>query len=321
MEQENKIGMGYAASAYILWGFLPIYWKLMQGTSAGVILSHRIVWSFVFMIALLLFMRKWHGFIQECKIIVRDKRKLIGITVASLVISMNWLLFIWAVNSDHVIQASLGYYINPLISILLGILVLKERLTKWQITSFLLAAIGVTYLTVDFGIFPWVSILLALTFGVYGLLKKTVDISPMFGLTIETMIVTPIAVIYLINHQINAGTLPNVFQLDALILFGAGVATAVPLLLFASGAKRISLSMVGFLQYIAPTLMLIVGVFLYHEAFTQGHFVAFICIWTALAIYTLSKTTWFQKLTSKKSAINHAYVAEPIGDEKQKNVN
>ncbi|QTN00957.1 EamA family transporter RarD [Sediminibacillus dalangtanensis] len=298
---EFKAGVLYTAAAYILWGFLPIYWKLVQNVPAGEILAHRIVWSFVFMALLLFFLKKWKPFIRECRQILRDRQRLIGITLASIVISINWLVFIWAVNSDHVVQASLGYYINPLISIILGMAVLKEKLTKWQLVSFLLAAAGVVNLTISFGVFPWVSILLALSFGLYGLLKKTVAISAMFGLAIETMIVMPIALIYLVSRQTVAGTAPEVFTSTTALLVLSGIATAVPLLLFASGAQRIPLSMVGFLQYFAPTLMLFIGVFLYGETFTHAHLVSFTCIWAALAIYTVSRTKWFHHLESRFS--------------------
>ncbi|WP_077623545.1 EamA family transporter RarD [Sediminibacillus massiliensis] len=307
--QDQKAGIILTAASYILWGFLPIYWKLVQEIPAGEILAHRIIWSFVFMIALLLVLRKVPAFFQETKIIWKDKKKLLGITLASLVISLNWLLYIWAVNSDHVIQASLGYYINPLISILLGMAVLKEKLTKWQLISFSLAAIGVVNLTVNFGVFPWLSIMLALSFGIYGLLKKTVKISAMFGLTIETLIVSPIALIYLSIVQVGGGSTYELNGTLMALLIGGGVATAVPLLLFASGAMRIPLSMVGFLQYIAPTLMLVIGVFLYNEPFTRAHMISFICIWTALTIYTVSRMKWFHHLENKyfvrKKSFNH----------------
>ncbi|WP_106495939.1 EamA family transporter RarD [Lentibacillus sp. Marseille-P4043] len=282
---EEKMGIIYTAFAYLLWGFLPIYWKLVNNVPAGEILAHRIVWSFLFMVVVILLLRKSSGFFAECKVILKDKKKLIGITFASIVISINWLTYIWAVNNDHVIQASLGYYINPLVSILLGIIVLKERLTRKQLLSFVIAGIGVINLTVSYGVFPWVSLLLAVSFGLYGLLKKTVDISAMFGLAIETLIVTPIALIYLLAIPNGAFAFNNIFTSTSLLLIGAGVATAVPLLLFASGAKQIPLSMVGFLQYIAPTIMLILGVFLYHEKFSMAHLLSFSLIWVALIIY------------------------------------
>ncbi|MFZ3579021.1 EamA family transporter RarD [Virgibacillus sp. DJP39] len=282
---DEKSGIIYTACAYLLWGFLPIYWKLIQNVPAGEILAHRIVWSFLFMIAVTLVMRKGKAFIKECKLIVRDKKKLIGISLASVMISINWLTYIWAVNSDHVIQASLGYYINPLVSILLGIIVLKETLTQRQLLSFILAGIGVIYLTFSYGVFPWVSLLLAFSFGFYGLLKKMVDIGAMFGLAIETMIVTPIALIYVSLFSENIFTKSAISSDTNLLLIGAGVVTAIPLLLFASGAKKIPLSMVGFLQYIAPTIMLVLGVFVYHETFSISHLISFILIWIALIIY------------------------------------
>ncbi|MFC4558160.1 EamA family transporter RarD [Virgibacillus kekensis] len=286
MNQDSKAGILYAAGAYLLWGFLPIYWKLVNEVPPGEILAHRIVWSFIFMIIVVLFVRKWKLFLKECVVILKDRKKLIGITLASIVISINWLSYIWAVNNDHVIQASLGYYINPLVSILLGMIVLKETLTRRQTLSFVLAAIGVTYLTVSYGVFPWVSLTLAFSFGMYGLLKKMVDVGAMFGLTIETMIVTPIALIFLLavpdSSLLSADTM---ISATGLLLFGAGAVTAIPLLLFASGAKKIPLSMVGFLQYIAPTIMLILGVFVYDETFSRAHLISFSLIWVALIIY------------------------------------
>ncbi|UJL46094.1 EamA family transporter RarD [Virgibacillus sp. NKC19-16] len=286
---KNNLGIIYTALAYVLWGFLPIYWKLVEDVPPGETLAHRIVWSFIFMLGIVLILRKWTPFIQELNVIIRNKKRLLGITLASIFISLNWLTFIWAVNSDHVIQASLGYYINPLISILLGIIVLKEKVTRKQALSFILAGIGVIYLTFSFGVFPWISIILALTFGFYGLLKKRLDVSAMFGLTIETMIVTPIACLYLFAIPDSAFTLENLVSPVNFLLIGAGIVTAVPLLLFASGAKLIPLAMVGFLQYIAPTIMLILGVFLYEEPFTSGHAVAFVFIWSALFIYMSSR--------------------------------
>lgn len=286
MEQKSdKIGMLYAVFAYVVWGLLPIYWKLVEDVPAGEILAHRIVWSFVFMIVVVLSMRKWQGLGTEWKRIIKDKKKLISITLASVVISLNWLVYIWAVNSEHMLQASLGYYINPLVSILLAIIVLKEKLTKSQTVSVILAGVGVLYLTVSYGVFPWVSLFLAVSFALYGLFKKMVDIPAMYGLTIETLIITPIALIYLFLIPENSFSVQDITSMKNLLLIGAGAMTAIPLLLFASGAKRIPLAMVGILQYIAPTLMLLIGVFIYHETFTREHLIAFSFIWLALVIY------------------------------------
>ncbi|WP_284140196.1 MULTISPECIES: EamA family transporter RarD [unclassified Virgibacillus] len=281
---KEKAGIIYAALAYLIWGFLPIYWKLLDEVPAGEILAHRIIWSFLFMLIILVSLKKGRAFIKECLLIMQDRKKLVGILFASIFISLNWLAYIWAVNNNHVIQASLGYYINPLVSVLLGILFLKERLTRRQLLSVLLATVGVIYLTFSYGVFPWISLLLALTFGLYGLLKKTVDISAMYGLTLETMLVTPIAIIYL--FRLPSNTFSETFpSMPTVLLMGAGIVTAIPLLLFASGAKRIPLALAGFLQYIAPTLMLILGVFVYDETFSQAHLISFALIWLALILY------------------------------------
>lgn len=284
---KEKTGILLTMLAYLIWGILPLYWKMVSNVSAGEILAQRIIWSFVFMLLAITIAFQWPRCLDECKKLIHDRKNLVRITIASFVISLNWLTYIWAVNADHVIQASLGYYINPLISILLGIVVLKEQLTKRQAFSVLLAAVGVLYLTVYFGVFPWISLILALTFGVYGLLKKTVSLSAMTGLLVETMIVTPLALIYLWIKPETSFTFSS-FTGTNLLLMGAGIATAVPLLLFASGAKHIPLALVGFIQYIAPTIMLLLGVFLYHEPFTYAHAVAFIFIWLALVLYMSS---------------------------------
>lgn len=287
-QNETKLGAFYTASAFILWGILPLYWKMIDMIPAGEILAHRIVWSFLFMLGIVFFTRKWKAFKQECKEIIREKKKLIGITLAAVMISINWVTYIWGVNMDHVVEVSLGYYINPLVSILLGMLVLGEKLNRLQVVSFILAAIGVGYMVYQFHAVPWIALMLATSFGLYGLLKKTVQLGSVFGLTIETMIVTPIALLFLVNTNWDGAGSLNVSPLATTLLIGAGAITAIPLLFFASGARRVPLSMVGFLQYIAPTLMLIFGVFIYNEPFTQVHIVSFTLIWTALLIYSFS---------------------------------
>ncbi|GIO24383.1 EamA family transporter RarD [Oceanobacillus sp. J11TS1] len=275
--------------AYLLWGIFPIYWKLLDHVPAGEVLAHRIVWSLVFMIFLVLVTGSWRQFIETIHMLKKDKKKTIAIITASIIISINWFLFIFSVQHGHVLQASLGYYINPLISILLGIFVLKERTTKGQILSFILAGIGVLYLTLSYGVFPWISLLLAMTFGLYGLIKKTVNLHAMYGLTIETLVITPVALFYLIFIPSEGSfTFAPFFTSDNLLLIGSGVVTAVPLLLFAAGAKRIPLAMVGFLQYVAPTIMFFLGVFLYNETFTVHHMITFALIWAALIIYMAS---------------------------------
>ncbi|WP_101842274.1 EamA family transporter RarD [Halobacillus sp. Marseille-P3879] len=288
MEEEQRLGIIYTSGAYVLWGFLPIYWKLMQHIPPFEILAHRIIWSAVFMTIVILFLRKRREFVVEAKQVWQKKRSLIGITLASLMISLNWLTYIWGVNNNHVVEASLGYYINPLVSIMLGMIVLKETFTRPQWIAFLLAASGVIYMTVHFGSVPWIALLLAFSFGMYGLLKKLVPLNAMFGLMIETLIVSPLALIYLTGITRSYEQV-NWISWNTVLVFGAGIATAIPLLLFAAGAKRIPLSLVGFLQYFAPTIMLILGVFLYEEPFTDVHAVSFILIWSGLAVYTFSR--------------------------------
>lgn len=282
---SQRAGITYGVIAYILWGLLPLYWKLLEAVSAEVVLAHRIVWSFLFMLLLILFSKRWAMFIQECKRIIHHKRVLLTIMAASILISANWLIFIWAVQHDHVVQSSLGYYINPLVNILLGVIFLRERLTRVQIVSCVLAAIGVAYLTIDYGVFPWISLFLAFSFGFYGLLKKIANVDASFGLAIETLAVTPLALVYLfVFIGPTAGFQPGGLGINILLLL-TGVATAIPLLLFGSAVLHIPLSMVGFIQYIAPTMMLLIGVFLYGEPFTQAHIITFIFIWVSLILY------------------------------------
>ena len=288
---ETQKGVIHAGFSYLLWGLLPIYWKLLDHVNAKEILASRVVWSFFFMVVILLLTKKWGLFLRTIKGFAKNKKQMAALTIASLLISVNWFIYIWAVNSGHMIEASLGYYINPLISILLGMIVLKEKLTVYQYASFVLAAIGVLIISISHGQFPWIAIVLALSFGLYGLAKKLINVDSAVGLTLETLVITPIAVIYIgflfisgTNDFLNAG-----IQTD-LLLIGAGVATAVPLLYFAKGAQKIPLSLLGFLQYIAPTLTLLLGVFVYHEHFSKIQLLSFMFIWSALTIYSLSKT-------------------------------
>lgn len=288
---DHRIGVLYTAGAYILWGILPLYWKMLEQVPSAEILAHRILWSFVFVMVIIITVNKRKLFLTECKNILRNKKALFGVTASSVLISCNWFVYIWAVNHDHIIEASLGYYINPLVSVLLATLVLKEKLNYWQVVAFILAGVGVLILAVQYGQFPWVALTLAVSFGLYGLTKKLTKLDSLIGLTFETMIVAPVAIGYLLFLQ--ADGVDTFFQTTIptqLLLIGAGAATAMPLLWFANGAKRIPLSMIGILQYIAPSISLFIGVYLFHEHFTKIHMVTFTLIWTALLIYSLSKT-------------------------------
>ncbi|MED4203060.1 EamA family transporter RarD [Neobacillus mesonae] len=296
-KNETQLGALHAGFSYFLWGLLPIYWKFLDDISAEEILANRIFWSFIFMLFVLLFTKKWGLFLGTIKGFARNKKQLYALIFASILISGNWYIYIWAVNNGHIVDASLGYYINPLVSILLGMMVLKEKFSSVQYISFGLAAIGVLIITISYGRFPWIAIALALSFGLYGLVKKLINVDSSVGLALETLVITPLAAVYIIYLFIQ-GT--NAFLTTGTetiwLLIGGGAATAVPLLYFANGAQKIPLSLLGFLQYIAPTLMLLLGIFVYHEHFSKVYFISFLFIWSALTIYSLSKT----KLLSPK---------------------
>lgn len=233
-QNEQTVGIWYAALSYLMWGFLPLYWKPLQSAGSGDVLAHRIIWSFVFMLLIILVMKRTSAFVGNLRSLFLDKKHFFAVLASSLLISANWLIYIWAVNSNHVVEASLGYYINPLISVLLGIIVLKEKLNAWQVASFVVALAGVGLLTFQYGRFPWVALSLALSFGLYGLAKKVGSFDSIIGLTYETMFVTPLALAYIIFAQqrgIEAFAAQN--STVTVLLMGAGVVTAIPLLCFA----------------------------------------------------------------------------------------
>lgn len=295
MSQHNlsqKKGVFYAFAAYTAWGLLPVYWKALQVIPAREILAHRILWSFAF-VALLLILKKQWG---NAKAVLRDPSKLFGLILSSLLITSNWYIYIWAVNSNKVVEASLGYYINPLLTVLLGVVVLRERMDKWQIVSLVLAAAGVLILTLEYGKIPWISLSLATTFALYGLAKRLVQVDSLLGLALETAVVVPVALIYLSTVQVRgAGVMGPSGSLTMLLLLGTGVVTAIPLLSFAQAAKMIPFSTMGFIQYVSPSLSLLLGVFHYHEEFTTAYALSFGAIWIALAVYSVSRFTVARK--------------------------
>lgn len=299
-KRELKTGALQAGFSYILWGLLPIYWKILSDVSSEEILASRILWSFVFMLLILVVTKKWGQFLQTFKEVKRNQKQLWVLVIASLLISGNWFIYIWAVNDGQVIQASLGYYINPLISVLLGLLFLKEKLSAAQYLSFSMAAVGVLVLSFSYGQVPWISLALAFSFGFYGLVKKLMKVDSAIGLTLETMVVSPIALAYMVFLFVqDQQSFLAVSLTTDLLLFGAGAATAIPLLLFAMGAQKIPLSMLGFIQYIAPTIMLLLGVFIYDEHFSSIHLISFLFIWAALVVYSLSRTKIVTRIESR----------------------
>ena len=282
--KNNTIGYIYALQAFFAWGILPLFWKLLSHVPAIEVLAHRIFWSFVFLAILILWKRQ-----KNLRELLAQKKTRNSLLLSSILIGGNWGLFIYAVNSNQIVEASLGYYINPIVNVLLGMIVLNEKLDKLKLTALLIATSAVIYLTIDYGQFPWISIILACSFGLYGLVKKTAGIEAIPALTVETLILTPFAAIFIAYKLIDStGALFVGSYSTDLYLMLTGVVTTLPLYWFAKGAQRIPLSAVGFMQYIGPTLMLLIGVVIYKEEFRKEQIIAFALIWFALALYTTS---------------------------------
>jgi chloramphenicol-sensitive protein RarD len=299
---KEKSGILLAISSYLIWGILPVYWKSIDNVPSAEILVSRVVWAFISTLLLILLLKNGRYLFEDIKRLWKSQLNFWLLFLASILISGNWFLYIWAVNNGYLVQTSLGYYINPLISVLLGVFFLKEKLSPAQKVAFILAMIGVLILTFSYGQFPWLSFVLAISFAVYGLLKKQIKLDALRGLTIETFFITPIALGYYIWLFIDnrAVFLHSDVKTDTLLIF-TGIATALPLVLFAKGAQRIPLYMVGFLQFIAPTMMLFLGVIIYKESFGQVDLISFIFIWIGLVLFTYSKV--IEMLKTKKAVI------------------
>lgn len=279
-----QIGMLYAAGAYILWGLFPIYFRALQDFSPLEILLQRVVWALIFVLIVLALRRQW-SWIGRVR---RQPKVLAGFAASATLLSVNWYIYIWAVNNGHVVDSSLGYFITPLVNVLLGLLLLQERMRPMQWTAVMLAAAGVAWLTWQAGHLPWIGLGLALSFGSYGLLRKTAALGPLEGLSLETLLLFPLAfgsLAVMARHGQN--TFLHASAASKWLVAASGPITAVPLLLFAAGARRIPMSSLGFLQYIAPSLQLLLGVWLYGEPFGGARLVGFAVIWSALAVYTL----------------------------------
>jgi chloramphenicol-sensitive protein RarD len=288
---DTILGVVYASSAFLIWGISPIYWKAMRAVPAFEIILHRIVWSFIFLLPLIIMMRRWQEFVDALK----NTRALLILLITALIVGGNWLLYIWAINSGYLLQASLGYYINPLVNVVLGVVFLKERLRPLQILAVALATAGVIYLTVYYGEFPWIALTLGVTFGLYGLIRKVAPVGSLVGLTVETLLLSIPALIYLFYLDSHGqGSIFRVSLKLDLLLMGCAPLTAVPLLCFTLGARRLYLSTLGLLQYIAPSCMFILAVFLYREPFSSAQVVTFILIWTALAIYSTDSMRYYR---------------------------
>jgi chloramphenicol-sensitive protein RarD len=280
---ERRLGVLSGLSAYALWGLFPLYFPLLEPAGGLEIVAHRVLWSVVFVGLLLTVRRNW----TQVRALVSDPRRLLVLAGAAVLIAVNWLVFVYGVNSGQVVETSLGYFINPLVSVLLGVVIFSERLRPLQWCAVGIAAVAVAVLTVDYGRPPWIALALAASFGLYGVMKKLVRVEAAPGLFVETVIVAvPAAAVLGVLHAHGDGTFGHAGVANALLLASSGVATAIPLLLFAAAARRIPLSTVGLLQYLTPLMQLAIGVFVYDEPMPPARLAGFVIVWVALAVFT-----------------------------------
>lgn len=280
-----------ALSTYLIWGVLPLYWNLLARAEANEILAHRIIWSFVFMVVVLMVTKRWQSFKEDCRALWQDKKRGAILLLAAFTISLNWLTYIWAVNHGHVIDTSIGYYINPLMSVLFGIVFFRERISGLKKISLLLAAIGIVLMTYQLGKLPWVAVALAVSFSVYGAIKKQLHLNPFSSITLETLLMVPFAVPYIGMLMMSPANHFSLATPDlALYLMGTGVVTAVPLVLFSYGANLLPLNVLGFFQYISPTIGLLLGIFFFHETFGMAQISALGFVWAAIVLFTVAKS-------------------------------
>ena len=299
MSEYNK-GLLYGLLCYCIWGLFPLYWRLLDHVDSFEILAHRMLWSAVFMATLFMGIRK-----MRLRQHIRQPRQYLMLLVTGTLISFNWVLYIWAINNGYILQSSLGYYINPLVNVLLGYIFLGERLNRAQTIALLLALAGVLYFTIDYGRFPIVSLGLAFSFGIYGLLKKKMGLNATPALTVETLWMMLPALVFL-TLQFNKGTsaLNSFDPLTWLLLFLAGAVTAIPLLFYGKAAERITLTALGFLQYVSPTGQFLIGIFVYQESFTTAHLVCFGCIWAGLTVFTIDTIRKIKTGNSQKPVVS-----------------
>ena len=295
-----NLGIAAALAAYTLWGLLPIYWKALQVVPTLDLVAHRTVWSFAFLLLWLAWRRRW-AWIQLLR---RDRRTQITFAATAGLLGLNWAVYLWAVNAGLLVDVSLGYFINPLINVMLGGLLLGERLRPGQGFAIVFAAAGVVYLTFNYGAFPWVALTVASTFALYGLLRKTASLDAVEGLFTEMAVLSvPALAFLLIQSQISTPVLGTIEAPLVVLLLLTGVVTALPLAWFSYGARRITLTTIGFLQYVAPTLQFLLGVIVFGESFAYARLVGFMLIWLSLAIYTLEGLMARRRLSPVRSAL------------------
>lgn len=293
--RAKRLGVAYGLAAYLWWGFIALYFKAVSSVGPLEVLAHRVLWSLLF----LLLFQTARGRLPSLLAVLRDRRSVGLLAVTTLLIAVNWLVFIWSVFNGHLLEASLGYFINPLVNVLLGVVFLGERLRRVQTVAVVLAGLGVLWLALGSGTPPWIALILAASFGLYGLLRKIARPDGLTGLAVETLLLAPLAVGWL-WYSGRQGTLA--FGVEgwgrSLLLAAAGPVTALPLVWFAEGARRLRYATLGFLQYLAPTFQFLLAVTLFGEAFTRTHAVSFGFIWTALAVYSIDTA---RSLTQRRS--------------------
>jgi len=301
--QEDRSGLIAGIAAFGTWGLIPVYWKLFTNISAFQILAHRFVWTTCFLVGMLSWQQRW----PEVREATRSRRAILYCVASGIAISVNWFCFIWAVNIGRVLETSLGYFMTPLMSVLLGATFLRERLTRWQLVSVILALIGVLNLTLGYGRFPWLAITLCVSFGLYGLLRKKSGVRPIPGLFLETTLLTPIGAAYLLYlERAGDSAFTSAGCSMALLLITTGIVTGLPLVWFGHAVRHLRLTTLGFLQYLSPSCSFFLGVFLYHEPFTRAHLITFTFIWVALGIFT-TEAIWRWRSDREREAI-----AEPV---------
>jgi chloramphenicol-sensitive protein RarD len=294
VNKSPKAGITYAILAYSAWGLFPVYWKFLTQVPAVELVCHRIIWSAVLLLGLLWVQKQQADFWK----LWRSPKIICSLLFTTAIIACNWGIYIYGVNTGRIVETSLGYYINPLMSVLLGAVILKERLNRGQKLAVLIAAIAVGNFVWHFGQVPWIALFLASSFALYGLCRKLIKVSPIVGLTVETLLAIPFALAWV---GYGATTKTGYFGTDwnvTLLLIGCGVVTALPLLWFNNAAKRLRLSTIGFFQYLAPSVQLMLGVLLYRESFTSIHAVTFALIWFAIAVYSVSSVRKFAQNVS-----------------------
>ena len=280
---ESKRGLILGASAYLCWGFFPLYWPLLEPAGSIEVLAHRVVWSLFFVVFLIAVTRRW----PQLRAVAKDRTKLIYLAVAAIVISFNWGGFIYGVTNGYVIETSLGYFINPLVTVIMGVMLLGERLRPIQWVALTIGFVAVVIVAIDLGHLPYIALLLAFSFAIYGLMKKKANLGAIEGLTMETFALMPIALAFLLWLEFTSrGSFGHEGGINVVLLVGTGIVTAIPLLMFGAAATKLSLTTLGLLQYLGPIVQFILGLLVFHEIMSQARWVGFILVWVALVIFT-----------------------------------